>query len=40
MLHADGLHHNDRGYACVAEALAASILRGLRATGPMVAAGR
>jgi lysophospholipase L1-like esterase len=40
MLHADGLHHNDRGYACVAEALAASILGGLRAAAPMVAAGR
>lgn len=28
----DGLHHNDRGYACLAEALAASLLRsaGLR----------
>jgi acyl-CoA thioesterase I len=37
MLHADGLHHNDRGYACLAEALAASILEGLRAAAPMVA---
>ncbi len=36
----DGLHHNDRGYACVAEALASSILRGLRAAAPVVAAGR
>ena len=29
----DGLHHNDRGYACLAEALAASLIRsaGLRA---------
>jgi lysophospholipase L1-like esterase len=40
MLHADGLHHNDRGYACVAEALARSILRGLRAGAPVMAAGR
>jgi lysophospholipase L1-like esterase len=40
MLHADGLHHNDRGYACVAEALASAILRGLRAAAPVVAAGR
>ena len=23
----DGLHHNDRGYACLAEALAAALLR-------------
>ena len=37
MLHADGLHHNDRGYACVAEALAEAILGGLRSTAPMVA---
>ena len=37
MLHADGLHHNDRGYACVAGALAESILRGLRAAAPLVA---
>jgi lysophospholipase L1-like esterase len=40
MLHADGLHHNDRGYACVAEALASAILRGLRSAAPVVAAGR
>ena len=41
MLHADGLHHNDRGYACVAEALASALLRGLRAAAPaVVAAGR
>ncbi|SHI56269.1 Lysophospholipase L1 [Roseomonas rosea] len=26
----DGLHHNDRGYACLAEALAAAIRAGLR----------
>jgi lysophospholipase L1-like esterase len=39
MLHADGLHHNDRGYACLAEALAASLLGGLRAP-PVVASGR
>lgn len=25
----DGIHHNDRGYACVAKALAASVLAGL-----------
>lgn len=32
VLAADGLHHNDRGYACLAEALAASLIRaaGLR----------
>lgn len=29
---ADGLHHNDRGYVCVADALADGILRGLRET--------
>ena len=40
MLHADGLHHNDRGYACLAEALAASIVGGLRAPAPVVATGR
>ena len=41
MLHADGLHHNDRGYACLAEALAASLLGGLRdPAAPVVAAGR
>lgn len=41
MLHKDGLHHNDRGYACVAHALAASILGGLRdAAAPVMAAGR
>jgi lysophospholipase L1-like esterase len=40
MLHADGLHHNDRGYACLAEALAASLLGGLRAAPPVMAAGR
>jgi acyl-CoA thioesterase I len=27
---ADGLHHNDRGYVCVADALADAILHGLR----------
>lgn len=37
MLHADGLHHNDRGYACIAEALAKAILSGLRAAAPVVA---
>jgi len=40
MLQADGLHHNDRGYACVAEALASAILRGLRGAAPVMAAGR
>lgn len=40
LLHADGLHHNDRGYACVAEALAQSILRGLREAAPVIAARR
>ena len=40
MLHSDGLHHNDRGYACVAEALASAILRGLRGAAPVMAAGR
>jgi lysophospholipase L1-like esterase len=29
MLHPDGLHHNDRGYRCVAAALAGSILRAI-----------
>jgi acyl-CoA thioesterase I len=38
MLHADGLHHNDRGYACLAEALAASILRALRPGATRMAA--
>ena len=38
MLHADGLHHNNRGYACLAEALAGSILRGLGAAPARVAA--
>lgn len=40
MLHADGLHHNDRGYACLAEALAASILGGLRPAAPALASSR
>lgn len=40
MLHTDGLHHNDRGYACIAEALAGSILRGLHAAAPVVTARR
>lgn len=31
---ADGLHHNDRGYRCVAEALAQSILRAITHDGP------
>ncbi len=29
LLVADGLHHNDRGYACVADALADALLAGL-----------
>ena len=29
LLVGDGLHHNDRGYACIAEALAAALLAGL-----------
>ena len=29
LLVADGLHHNDRGYACLADALARAILAGL-----------
>ncbi|MBD0271592.1 MAG: SGNH/GDSL hydrolase family protein [Acetobacteraceae bacterium] len=37
LLHPDGLHHNDRGYACIAEALAATILRGLGGTNPVMA---
>ncbi|WP_171615183.1 SGNH/GDSL hydrolase family protein [Roseicella sp. DB1501] len=37
MISPDGLHHNDRGYACLAEALARSILG---ATGPSVMARR
>ncbi len=35
---ADGLHHNDRGYLCVAEALAQEILAGLAPGQPMTAA--
>lgn len=37
LLAPDGLHHNDRGYACVAEALARTILA---ATGPAQVARR
>lgn len=33
----DGLHHNDRGYACVAHALADAILGGLRETRALTA---
>jgi lysophospholipase L1-like esterase len=29
LLAPDGLHHNDRGYACLAEALAQALLQGL-----------
>jgi acyl-CoA thioesterase I len=35
---ADGLHHNDRGYLCVAEALAQEILAGLAPGQPVTAA--
>jgi acyl-CoA thioesterase I len=38
MIGKDGLHHNDRGYDCVAKALARSILAALRPT--QVVAGR
>ena len=31
LLVSDGLHHNDRGYACIAEALSAALVAGLRA---------
>lgn len=38
---ADGLHHNDRGYHCVATALSAAILDGLRSrSSPLTAAAR
>jgi acyl-CoA thioesterase-1 len=33
LLISDGLHHNDRGYACIAEALSAALTEGLRAAG-------
>lgn len=33
----DGLHHNDRGYFCVADALARSILAGLKLNRPLTA---
>jgi lysophospholipase L1-like esterase len=33
LLVSDGLHHNDRGYACIAEALSAALVAGLRARG-------
>ena len=33
----DGLHHNDRGYLCVAEALAQRILAGLAPSRPVTA---
>ena len=33
----DGLHHNDRGYLCVAEALAHRILAGLAPSAPFTA---
>ena len=29
LLASDGLHHNDRGYACIAEALARSLVAGM-----------
>jgi lysophospholipase L1-like esterase len=34
---ADGLHHNDRGYYCVATALAREIIEGLSADRPLTA---
>jgi acyl-CoA thioesterase-1 len=34
---ADGLHHNDHGYLCVAEALSRSILAGLTPSRPLTA---
>ena len=34
---ADGLHHNDRGYYCVASALARDIVEGLAANRPLTA---
>jgi hypothetical protein len=34
---ADGLHHNDRGYRCVAESLAHAILGGLAQGQPVTA---
>ncbi len=37
---ADGLHHNDRGYRCVATALSAAILDGLRGKNSSLAARR
>ena len=33
LLISDGLHHNDRGYACIAEALSAALVAGLPANG-------
>jgi len=33
----DGLHHNDRGYLCVATTLARSIMAGLAAEQPQTA---
>lgn len=32
LITSDGLHHNDRGYACIAEALATALLEGLHLT--------
>ncbi len=34
MLDSDGLHHNDRGYACLAESMAQGIIAGLPLRGP------
>lgn len=34
----DGLHHNDRGYACLAEALAAALIRSAGLRPPLAAA--
>jgi acyl-CoA thioesterase-1 len=36
-LAADGLHHNDRGYLCIAQSLAHSILAGLAPRAPLTA---
>jgi hypothetical protein len=33
----DGLHHNDRGYSCVAQSLAQAILTSVTPTQPLTA---
>ncbi|HYF08693.1 MAG TPA: SGNH/GDSL hydrolase family protein, partial [Acetobacteraceae bacterium] len=40
LLVGDGIHHNDRGYACLAAALAGSLVAGLRDSGPVLTARR